>query len=164
MRTKSILVLAVVFLFDVNMSFANDRIPFCKSLTVAPEVNQIIITAAANERFVLRKLYADSPIQNWHLDVDNQVLLAGTISVQISSNNFVYKTYVHDFPDSCVVVPAGKTLTAANKNSTGYKLELTVIGYFETIDTGLMADLNGDQKVDLQDFALFADQWLDSSS
>jgi hypothetical protein len=164
MKTKSILVLAIAFLFDVNVSFANDRIPFCKSLTVAPEANQVIIAVPADERFVLLKLYANSPIQNWHLDIDNQVLLAGTISVQISANNFIYKTYVHDFPDSCVVVPAGKTLTAVNKNATGYKLELTLIGYSERTDTCLMSDLNGDHKVDFEDFALFANQWLASSS
>jgi len=161
---KSILVLAIAFLFNANVSFANDRIPFCKSLTVAREANEVIITVPENERFVLLKLYADSPIQNWHLDIDNQVLLAGTISVQIGSTYYLHKTYVHDFPDSCVVVPAGKTLTAVNKNATGFELKLTLIGYFEEIDTGLVSDLNGDHKVDFADFAILANEWLATSS
>jgi len=164
MKSKSILVLTIAFLFTGNVSFANDRIPFCKSLTVAPEANEVIITVPENERFVLLKLYADSPIQNWHLDIDNQVLLAGTISFQSLIDGRSYKTYVHDFPDSCVVVPAGKTLTAVNKNATNYELKLTLIGYFEEIDTGLVSDLNGDHKVNFEDFAILANEWLTTLS
>jgi hypothetical protein len=143
------------------LSFANDRIPFCKSLTVAPEANEVIITAPENERFVLLKLYADSyENQKWHLDIDEQILLLGTISVLINGNAKVYNNYVHDFPDSCVVVPAGKTLTAVNKNAAGNELRLTLIGYFEEIDTGLVSDLNGDHKVNFADFAILANEWL----
>ncbi len=165
MKSKSNLVLAIAFLFNVNVSFANDRIPFCKSLTVASEANEVIITIPGNERFVLLKLYADcASNQNWYLDIDNQVLLAGTISVDRWTGDILHKTYVHDFPDSCVVVPAGKTLTAVNKNAAGYELKLTLIGYFEEIDTGLVSDLNGDHKVDFADFALLANEWLATSS
>lgn len=165
MRSKSIIVLTIVFLFNGNVSFANDRIPFCKSLMVAPEANEVIITVPENERLVLLKLYADSyENQNWHLDIENQVLLPGTISTHISGNAKIHKTYVHNFPDSCVVVPAGKALTAVNKDATGYELRLTLIGYFEEIDTGLVSDLNGDHKVDFADFAILANEWLATPS
>ncbi len=161
---KSILVLAIAFLFNGNVSFANDRIPFCKSLTLEPEVDEVIVAVPENERFVLLKLYADCDIsRNWHLDIDEQVLLAGTISFQVQTGNFFYKTYVHDFPDSCVVVPAGKTLTAVNENAMGCKFNLTVIGYLEQANSGLVSDLNGDSEVNFEDFAIFADQWLASS-
>lgn len=164
MESKSILVLAVAFLFNVNASFANGRTPFCKSLTVSPDTNEVILTVPENEQFVLLKLYADCFVsQDWHLDTDNEVLLAGTISVREGMSGYVYKTYVHDFPDSCVVVPAGKTLTAVNANMD-YELKLTLIGYFEEIDTGLVSDLNGDHKVDFADFALLANEWLATSS
>lgn len=152
MKTKSILVLAIAFLFNGNAAFANDRIPFCKSMTVVPEANEVIITVPENERLVLLKLYADCyDNQDWHLDIDNQVLLAGTISN--------YNVYVHDFPDSCVVVPTGKTFTAVNK-SPWWTLKLTLIGYFEKIDTGLVSDLNGDGRIDFADFAILANEWL----
>jgi len=165
MGSKSILVLVIAFLFSVDVSFAKGRIAFCKNLTVVPEANEVIITVPENERLVLLKLYADcSSNQNWHLDIDNQVLLAGTISYQLWMTDIFHKTYVHDFPDSCVVVPAGKTLTAVNKNAAGYELKLTLIGYFEEIDTGLVSDLNGDHKVDFADFAILANEWLAISS
>ena len=165
MESKSIIVLAIAFLFNGNAAFANDRTPFCKSLTVVPEANEMIITVAENERLVLLKLYADcGENQNWHLDIDNQTLLAGTISYSVvasyTNGIAIYKKYVHDFPDSCVVVPAGKTLTAVNKNAGNWKLKLTLIGYFEEIDTGLVSDLNGDHRVDFADFAILANEWL----
>jgi hypothetical protein len=151
----------MVFLFSAGICTADNKIPFCKSLTVAPEANEVLVTVQEDQQFILLKLYADgSANQNWHLDVDNQVLLAGTISIEKLTDGHLYKTYVHDFPDSCVVVPAGKTLTAVNKNAAGWKLTLTVIGYFAQMDSGLISDLNGDNKVNLEDFALLANEWL----
>lgn len=158
---KSILVLAIAYLFNSNVSFANNKIPFCKSLTVASEAEEVIVTVPQDERFVLLKLYADCDVsRNWHLDIDDEVLLAGTISFQVQTGNFFYKIYVHDFPDSCVVVPAGKTLTAVNENAMGYELKITFIGYLEQVNSGLLSDLNGDSRVDFEDFAIFADDWL----
>jgi hypothetical protein len=163
-----LVLLGIAFLFNGNTSFANERTPLCKSLTVSPEANEVILTVPENEQFVLLKLYADcSTNQNWHLDIDSEVLLAGTISsfiIQMYQQGVsIQKTYVHDFPDSCVVVPAGKTLTAVNKNAMGYTLKLTLIGYLRKIDTGLVSDLNSDHKIDFADFAILFNEWLATS-
>lgn len=161
MRSKAILVLAIMLIFAGNSSFANEKTPFCRSFKVEQENSVAILTAPANQRFVMRKLYADCERhQCWRLDVDSQMLLSGVISMEIRESYGLYKIYVHDFPDSCVVVPAGKTLTAVN-DSWSYNLELTVIGYFEKIDYSLMSDLNGDGKVDFADFAIIAEHWLE---
>ena len=105
---------------------------YCIPTVIAEDSNQVVFTVPAGRQFVLRKLYvrhSDNFIRDyWHLSVDGDVLIDGGIVYE--SNGI--KKGTHNFPDNCVVIDAGKTLSAVNEMSEDgtYTLKTTIIGYF----------------------------------
>jgi hypothetical protein len=67
---------------------------------------------------------------------------------------------VHDFPDQCIAVNSGQALKAQNSYHA-HEVEMTFIGYFEKV--GPVGDLNGDGIVNMLDFAMMAEDWLEST-
>jgi hypothetical protein len=83
-----------------------------------------ILTVPTGKRFVVLRLYAqmtDDP-HAWKLTVNGDTLIDGKVSWD--------STFVHDFPDRCVVVEEGETLVGTNTNPYGHPLNLHLIGYF----------------------------------
>jgi len=163
--------LVSVFLFPTKAVLAVDRIGFCKSYTVDPNNEANLVTVPQGQRFVLLKLYVypgySYPYDAWHLSRNGELLISGKIIYGQTHTIYGLGTtpiysHIHDFPDSCVVVLAGEIVTAVNESAEGpmSELNLTLIGYFENVDTGLVSDLNGDYKVNFADFAILANEWL----
>jgi hypothetical protein len=99
---------------------------FCRSLDVAGITTQTLVTVPAGKELVLMKLYAsDTGGGSWQLTSDSDLLLDGHITNKSYTDRF---GYIHDFPDRCVVVDAGKTLKAVGLMD-GNTVHLTVIGY-----------------------------------
>ena len=106
---------------------------YCVPTVTAEDSNRVVFTVPAGKQFVLRKLYVRHKEKNiwdsWHLSVDGDVLIDGGI---------VYEGYnmprrgIHNFPDNCVVIDAGETLSTVNEMSEDgtYTLKTTIIGYF----------------------------------
>ncbi len=102
---------------------------FSRSLDVEGVTTQTLVTVPAGKEFVLLKLYAcDTGGGAWQLTSDSDLLLDGHITNKSYADRF---GYVHDFPDRCVVVDAGKSLNAVGLMSPN-TVHMTVIGYLRT--------------------------------
>lgn len=117
---------------------------FCEYFEIPRDSDEALFTVPEGKKFVLRKIYIyhesrdyGSEYTDWVLTVDDSVLFNGTMSVNEApyiESHIKYKekySFVHDFPDECVVIESGQTLKALNLDlSYAFSLHITVIGYF----------------------------------
>ena len=100
---------------------------------VGPQNSEEVYEVPAGKRLVILQVHADltdSPT-SWDLYTGNDdVLINGRIA-KVNTSSIIYQFW-HDFPDRCVVVEAGETLSVRNRYggaSTQPNLHLTVVGY-----------------------------------
>lgn len=143
----------ILFLICISTTqvFALGR-GYCKSFMLsAANPEQIILTVPPNQRFVLRKIYADG-FGHWSLIANDN----------FSLNNLGQRVY--DFPDKCAIANSNDTVKLLLE--TDSPIEIIVIGYSEKIAPAkrLPSDLNSDGKVNWYDFSILAEHWLEKET
>ncbi|HUT29488.1 MAG TPA: hypothetical protein VMX13_06835 [Sedimentisphaerales bacterium] len=83
-----------------------------------------ILTVPTGRRFVLRKLWVRSSAAGWTISGGPNCDLNSTL---INTNNGEVRDYMWDFPDGCVVVGGGYSLTF---NNPAGGIDTIFIGYF----------------------------------
>ncbi len=113
-----------------------NREGYCQYFTVTGgSAGTQILTVPAGRRFVLRKLYVqhsnDGYNDHWHLTAGGTSVEGRWLRPESTSSG---AQFMHDFPDGCVVVNAGETLTAY-KETPYYDctMNILVIGYFHDV-------------------------------
>jgi hypothetical protein len=119
-------------IYEAATSGISQREGYCKSWYIKGGEAQAIFTVPAGKRFVLLKLYCDVYNCEWHLAVNDELFIDGSIN-HIGSDLYYdgdhsYR-YEHNFPDRCVVINAGDKLEAVGDHAQRSGI-LTLIGYF----------------------------------
>lgn len=148
---KKLLLLSVILSLTSTVFAQNE--PFCQSYVVfGADVNAIAVPE--NKEFVLLKLYVDCVDSLWQINVDNEMWLCGRHD---AVRNFVCSS--REFPEGSAVIGSGKNIILKQNPEYQY-VYYTLIGYLRDAEAMPSADLNGDSKVNMLDFAIFASQWL----
>jgi len=148
---KKLLLLSVMLSLSCSV-FAQTK-PFCQSYVVfEADVNAIAVPE--NKEFVLLKLYVDCVNGLWQINIDNEMWLIGRHDAY---RNFISSS--REFPEGSAVVGSGKNIVLKKSPDSQY-IYYTLIGYLKDAEPLPSADLNGDGKINLFDFSIFASQWL----
>lgn len=118
-------------IYNAGTSHLSEREGYCQSFNVPHPGTTTLLTVPPSKRLVLLRLYLPSK---------DQILLTVNDSLFIDSASISYAvydlyhdggsgySYIHDFPDRCVVVNAG-TLRAVGTATSGIS-KITLVGYF----------------------------------
>jgi hypothetical protein len=117
-----------------------------------------VLTVPAGKRFVIMQMLTREPRGSggWNLNINDQPFLNQDI---FGSGYQMGGQYEITFPDRCVVVEPGRTLSFEVVYAS---VSITVVGYFYNFycDSYPLSDLNKDCRVDLTDLAIMASEWL----
>ncbi len=131
------------------------------------DINQpqmTIFTVPEGKRFVLLQLNGE-PTEALFIALKvNDRMIVDAKTLFHSGYNYSDLRYNHDFPDRCVIVNAGEILTVIHGSYEWdpYPIKFQIVGYFYNVAcvSPPVGDLNGDCKVDFNDFAVLASEWL----
>ncbi len=140
---------------------------FCKSFKLQSlvfEPNEIeILTVPAYKQFVLSAFSVSCNwMSQWSLSANENFSVSGvTDGVTMYRNRH---RGINMLPDRIAIINPSETLTLSflvwGNDKT---LIVTIMGYFEDLPQCPSSDLTGDCKVNFDDFALMASQWLDGT-
>ena len=124
-------------IYDACSGGINEREGRTYYIQTSPNSSEDVLTVPGGKRFVLLKLHqwthsVDTPLPYWRLEVNNKLLLQGNINYDGKIGSDIINKATHDFPDRCVVVDAGETLTFLNQHLS-YTMNTTIIGYFYSV-------------------------------
>jgi len=147
-KMKKCLITLFILAWPISAWAIEEREGYCKIL-YTPYESQVLFTVPEGKNFVLLQLInrAHDPL-DYKLQVDGNDIILGRNLMGTG----------HDFPDRCVIVNSGETLTVI-----GPAYEVTIIGYFYNCPKRVsrpVADLTNDRKVDFSGFAVLASEWL----
>lgn len=112
-------------IYSAASGSVEEREGFTQSLTLNADSNAEVLTVPTGKQLIILKIYAyDTANTKWEIQVDGTTFLSGHINRHSSASDYCY---VHDFPDRCVTIKSGQTLTAVNGIGV---LELNIIGYY----------------------------------
>jgi hypothetical protein len=122
--------------YDAASSGINEREGHIQHIGTEANTSEDILTVQAGKRFVLLRLnlwFAGSShaMPNWYLAVNGTPWLRGYITYA-GYNGGIVDTAIHDFPDRCLVVNAGETLTIVNTQGI-HRMDTQIIGYFYNV-------------------------------
>ena len=133
-----------------------EREGYCKIVQITSPQGQPqdVFTVPEGKRFVLLQLIPWGLV-NFRIQVDGNDIFDGLSVFYNGPQRY------HDFPDRCVTVNSGETLSVL-PYSSGSPLQLNIIGYFYDYKrvSRSVADLTNDRKVDFSDFVVLASEWL----
>lgn len=157
MKTLITIILTTLFLTFFASSALAEKTGYCKTFSISPvghsEPNNLtLFTVSLNTRFVLQRLYISGYSSRWSLIANSNFSIFGDCKNRLDT---------YEFPDGCAVFNAEDDLVFSYIPSSIYELTPTIIGYFEdTVPAKASADINGDGKVNMLDFVILSDQWL----
>jgi hypothetical protein len=103
----------------------SQREGYSKFHSCTPGGGTTILTVPAGGRFVLRKLWVRNSSDSWDISGGPNCYLHPTI---LHTNDGTVRDRMWDFPDACVVVESGNSLTF--NNQTGGSIYTMFMGYF----------------------------------
>ncbi len=122
---KKCLITLFILAWPISAWAIEEREGYCKVLEIPNNQILPVFTVPEGKRFVLLQLNADYSIFN--LQVNGTDFVYGELIMHYS--NYSIKLN-HDFPDRCVIVNSGETLSVATFPSSTMLLKLNIIGYF----------------------------------
>ena len=158
MKSKLFLIMLSVVMFASTAFGIEEREGFIKQLSTN---DPNVITVPAGKEFVILQILTRHPGAAWDLKIDNVQFLNqdifGYIFLVNTGGYGVAANFNVTFPDRCVTVKQGKTLSFEGVGAT-----ITIIGYLYDCNCPAipLADLNKDCKVNMADLAILASQWL----
>jgi hypothetical protein len=123
-------------IYDAASSGINEREGHFQYIETQANSSENVFTVPVGKRFVLLKLhlwFASGTISSeWHFEVNGSPWLNGDITNDRKEGSSLVVTAIHDFPDRCLVVNAGETLTIVNEHGS-FRLDTQIIGYFYNV-------------------------------
>lgn len=161
MKTALAMIVTILFL-TLSTAFAQ-KTGYCKTFSAISdqETNDTTLFAVPLDKyFVLQRIYVSGRSGRWSLSANSNFSIKGFLS----SNVYISPTFEkYDFLDGSIVFNAEDDLTLSYNAGVGWEMFITIIGYFEDVaPVELSADLNSDGKVNILDFAILSEQWLNS--
>lgn len=164
MKTTLTIILTILFL-TFSTAFAQ-KTGYCKTFPISPvglgEPNELtLFTVPLDTHFVLERIYISGRSGYWSLSANSNFSIQGLLYLY-TSHQATFEVY--EFPNGSAVFNAENDIVLSYIPSNVYELFLTIIGHFEDITpVKSSADVNGDGKIDMLDFAILSKQWLNGT-
>lgn len=165
MKTTLTIILTILFLTFFSPTAVAEKTGYCKTFSIrsTDEPNNLtLFSVPLDTKFVLERLYI-SGRGDWSLNVNSTFSMSGSLTTNIYMP-FCFTPY--EFPTGTVVFNAEDDIVLSFPciSSSTFNFFFTIIGYFEdTAPAKSSADINGDGKVDMLDFAILSKQWLNNA-
>jgi hypothetical protein len=152
---KKCLITLFILAWPISAWAIEEREGYYKVLEIPSNQTLPIFTVPEGKCFVLLQLTANN--LPWDIQVNGTDFIDGELIMYDYTSG---RKMSHDFPDRCVTVNSGETLSVVNFG--GSTIKLNIIGYFYDCKrvSRPVADLTNDRKVDFSDFAVLASEWL----
>lgn len=151
---KMITILLIVVLANTVYAI-EEREGVSKVIEVTVAGTYPILTVPVGKTFVL--LQINSSKNSFNIQADsNDVILGRSILQQPTTGSPGHLS--HNYPDRCMVFEQGQVLELELWDA----MKIQIVGYFYNLECSsvLVADINNDCKVDFNDFAIMASEWL----
>lgn len=165
MKITLTIIVTILFLVFSGSTILAQKTGYCKTLSLesadhAEPNNLMFFSVPSNTKFVLERLYVSGQgAPRWSLTANSSFSISG----KFFTNTYVpYQFNAYEFPNETAVFNTGDEFVL----SYPYRCAgvfVTIIGYFEDTVAAMSADINGDGKVNMLDFAELSKQWLGSN-
>lgn len=158
---KKYLIILFILALPISAWAIDEREGFCKLIVIIGEDPVPVLTVPEGKCFVLLQLNANG--QWFKIKVNGTNIIDGKLIISPANANGSTDVLSHDFPDRCVIVNSGETLTVEDSFPSGtWNVNLNIIGYFYNCNCVSLpvGDLTKDCKVDFADLAVLASEWL----
>jgi hypothetical protein len=153
---RAFLVVATLLCLSSVAYALDEREGFVRQL----EASSDVLVVPQGKRLVILQILTRDPYYEWNLEVDGNPFLNHNIfGYRNITNTGLAANLDVTFPDRCVTVEQGQTLSFADAWEGA---SVTIIGYLYNFycESYPLSDLNKDCKVDLADMAIMASEWL----